>query len=1111
MADTAVWIPAGFLRHASGRLHRRRGSRTTRAAACLEHERGEISQPAPPARARHSNLPMGDVVLYAFLQVLFQAISDFVKKELQLERRIEKERERLILNVDMIQAILRGAEKKTQLSDLKDASYYGIEALDEYFYEVQRCQVIPFADTRDKCSALSLLRRKFRHDMEKMIMDFTRRIDCIKDIKEMYLAFQVETGQHYDGSDLNPSTLLPPTVVCGRQNDCDNIVDMLLQPYLKPNVAVLPIVGDAYIGKTTLAQLVLNDERVSVHFELKLWVHVSHKFNIERITSSIIESIEGFPFHCDNLNTLQMHMEKRLRGRRYLLVLDDYWNETGGLGEAYTGGRGSKIIVTTRSETVARIVRIDGTLVAPYKLQRLQEEDCWSLFCQCALGTESYPHNYGDIQDRRLKEEVLQKCKGVPFIAASLGYNINLLHENDRSKWADILLKEKWDSSTTHFNKALRLSYAQLDYHLKPCFAYSSLIPQKFQFEKKWLIQHWMAQGFIVPNPDTGKTMGMWEALTSRANIDHTGQQHSYSLSETMYGLASHVSGADCKCYMMGEPYNLPEKVQHLTVVFNKFAGQDLFKLIPCGKFLHTFIVLGGSTDSVLRIPYDIGERFTRLCTLDLSNFGLTDLPKSIGKLKHLRCLQLQGTKIKCLPKSICDLYHLQTLGLRNCYDLEELPHELKNLCKLRHIDLVMTRDPDHKVISLRCMPKDIGLLTDLQILSRFIVSKRSPIHPHRASIGELADLNNLHGELLISNLHLIKDVQEAEHARLASKQFLQELELSWSKDNNGKVEQTSEHLKTPTIIELASKKIVRKLDFSSSSENNGQSEQILEHLKAPITIKKLTLTDYKNLVTVSLYDFERCSVLPTLGLLPHLENLHLKGWDRLISMNCCGFYGSSFEDDGLHKCSFQSLKKLHLENMGRLKQWEGDKRCVFPSLVELVIENCCVMEQVTHRLPSLTKIAVEGSPAFLGLPNFPSLKCVDVKASGEWIWESWRSLSSSISITLCKLPTVHFPLGLGQFRSLQRLEISHFEKLESMPDDWPPYNPSHFSVRHCPRLRKLPMGIQRLQALEDMEIIDCGMLNHLPEINGLISLIRLPAGDCRLWFNSVPSTCRVS
>uniref|UniRef100_A0A0A9HP51 Uncharacterized protein n=1 Tax=Arundo donax TaxID=35708 RepID=A0A0A9HP51_ARUDO len=857
-----------------------------------------------------------------------------------------------------------------------------------------------------------------------------------------------------------------------------------------------------------------------MHFELKLWVHVSHEFSIERITASIIESIQSSPFHSDNLNTLQMYLEKLLRGRRYLLVLDDYWRESWHDWEKLKlpllkGAVGSKILVTTRSVVVAGVLGTSD----PYQLQYLQEKDCWLLFCHYALDTEIHANGSGDFLHERFKEEVLQKCKGLPFIAASLGHRLH--QENDRSKWAAILQEENWDSSISDFIRALRLSYVQLDSHLKPCFAYSSIIPRKFQFEEEWLIQHWMAQGFIQANPNTSKTMEdtgrsyfrslFDQSFFQRAHVDPTGERETYNLSEMMHDLALHVSGADCKCYTVGRPYDVSGKVRHLTVVFNKLVSQDIFEVISGGEFLHTFVVVGGSEDFVLRIPDDIGKRFTRLRTLDLSNFGVTKLPESIGKLKHLRCLQLRSTKVRSLPESICDLYNLQTLGLRNCYDLEELPPKIKNFRKLRHIDLAMTHDPRHNFCKLRCMPKDIGLLTDLQTLSRFVISKRSWLH--RAGLGELAHLNNLHGKLLISNLHLVKDVQEAAHARLSSKQFLQKLEFSWSNNNNEQSEKISEHLKTPTVIkELASKQFFQKLELSCSSKNNEQAEQILEHLKASIAIKELAISgytgmacpswlgsaDYTNLLTVSLGDFKSCSVLPTLGMLPHLENLHLKGWDRLISMNCSTFCGCNFEKDGLQKARFKSLKKLHLERMYRLQRWDGDDRCAFPSLLELVFENCCKLEQATHSLPSLTKITVEGSPDFHGLRSFPSLKYVNVNASGEWIWGSWRALSSPISITLCKMPTVHFPSGLGHLHtSLQRLEISHCEQLVSIPEDWPPCNLIHFSVRHCPHLRELPSGIQHLRALEDLEIIACGQLSHLPEMSGLISLIRLEIADC--------------
>ncbi|VAI00210.1 unnamed protein product [Triticum turgidum subsp. durum] len=153
---------------------------------------------------------------------------------------------------------------------------------------------------------------------------------------------------------------------------------------------VLPIVGMGGIGKTTLAQLVHNDQRVVQHFELVLWVCVSDKFIIEEIIQSIIEVATMKKCDLTQMETLQKELSRVLGKKRYLLVLDDVWNEDEQKWDAMRSllcshaGSGSAIIVTSRSDQVASIM---GTLPL-HHISLLDDDQSWELFHRKAFGSE---------------------------------------------------------------------------------------------------------------------------------------------------------------------------------------------------------------------------------------------------------------------------------------------------------------------------------------------------------------------------------------------------------------------------------------------------------------------------------------------------------------------------------------------------------------------------------------------------------------------------------------------------------------------------------------------------------------------------------------------------
>ena len=81
------------------------------------------------------------------------------------------------------------------------------------------------------------------------------------------------------------------------------------------------------VGKTTLAQLVYNKELVTERFDVRAWVCVSQEFDVLRITKTILEAVTSSTGDTNDLDLLQVRLNKSLVGKKFLIVLDDILNE----------------------------------------------------------------------------------------------------------------------------------------------------------------------------------------------------------------------------------------------------------------------------------------------------------------------------------------------------------------------------------------------------------------------------------------------------------------------------------------------------------------------------------------------------------------------------------------------------------------------------------------------------------------------------------------------------------------------------------------------------------------------------------------------------------------
>ncbi|CAD6341971.1 unnamed protein product [Miscanthus lutarioriparius] len=261
------------------------------------------------------------------------------------------------------------------------------------------------------------------------------------------------------------------------------------------SVLVLPIVGIGGVGKNTLAQDICNHSKVKRRFHLIIWICVSDDFDAKRLTKEAIEQSSGEVPKNNNLNFLQGALVNSLNTRRFLIVLDDMWDENEMDWKRFCAPfrnvlKQSMMLVTTRSPKVADIVRT----MDPFPLEGLNEDVFWEFFKLCVFGSDT-SNNYLELEP--IGEKILPKLKGSPLAAKTLGRLLGM--SLDLAHWDRILKSQLWElrQEETDILPALWLSYMYLPFYLKRCFSFCAVYPKDYNFRKKDLAEIWVAEGLV--------------------------------------------------------------------------------------------------------------------------------------------------------------------------------------------------------------------------------------------------------------------------------------------------------------------------------------------------------------------------------------------------------------------------------------------------------------------------------------------------------------------------------------------------------------------------------------------------------------------------------------
>jgi hypothetical protein len=1073
---------------------------------------------------------MADLVAETILDGVIKISFNLIKETYSSICGVKEDVKNLARKLTAIKAVLVDAEKKQvnnqQLKDwlgkLKEADFDAEDLLETFAAEAYQWQK---RQTTVRNCLPYFGKASSQYDTAHKIKDISKRFDIIAEEKnKFHLNIQVNGGRMNTEIPNYTGFFVDKSEVVGREVDKEKIIHMMLSNEFdkEGDIFVLPIIGMGGLGKTTLAQLVFNDESVSSHFESRMWICVTVEFGLMRILKEMIQFLSPMKLDDSSTSYLQSRLLEFLRGKTFLLVLDDVWTEDISKWDSLRvllkqGAKGSRVLVTSR---ISRVGEIIGTQPS-YRLAYLPEDECWSLFAKIAFGnirTTLANETRKELED--IGREIVRKCEGLPLAVKAMG---GLLrgHIDDVSKWQQIQSSAIWEIEyqdpevdNLKVMAILKLSYDHLPFDLKRCLEYCSLFPKSHLFYKEELVKLWIAQGFIQSTGrDTMEEVG--NAKFCELVIRTFFQQilvPNNLLFQLLNTPTANMRKFLCNEFIQkGTTQKLLEhdsiKLRSLGITvddFPQYISFDYTEIYIMHDLIHDLAQSVASPNccqvkenelcnfseqsrhvsllgkDVQELVSEIVNRATKLRSLllpesieanlsgHLKNFGQA-FQRVFHSLKCMRALDLSSSLILELPESIEELKLLRYLDLSRT-EIKVLPNSICNLFNLQTLKLL-------QCVWLFSLPKDLGNLVNLRHLELDDIFwfKLSMLPP---SMGNLTGLHNLHVfqvgrekgyeiEQLEKMAHLsgtlhiskLEEAASAGAAKLNEKKSLHKLVFEWSTD---------------VVV---------------NTQDEATENSVLKDLQPHSNLKELQIIRYRG---------NEFPAWMKEGRLRHLVSLTLNGCLKCKTLDL---------GDQL-----PNLRELCIKGMQELEKWT-DVEC--RSLYRLIFSNCPKLRDLPSIFPNLNKLKIKSCNSLRALPVVPSLQLLKLinnliledlnekvleqveAVNDQYQRETMRDRPSFSRLATLRVKSCPKLQALPRLFSPQRLEISRCELLTTLPP--PPHNRCIFqlTLEGCDD-GALVGAIPEISSLESLVISSISNISSLPKWPQLPGLKALYIRDCK-------------